>query len=72
MNKEILSFLKEYELLCQKYKMGLAGCGCCSSPYLVKDEDYVPIEGYIDYLPSKNKIKIGNETIEEILKGEKE
>ena len=27
-------FLKEYEKLCQKYKMGLKGCGCCGSPYL--------------------------------------
>lgn len=32
-NKEQL-FLKEYEKLCQKYKIGLKGCGCCGSPYL--------------------------------------
>ena len=32
--KEELAFLKEYELLCQKYKMGLRGCGCCGSPWL--------------------------------------
>lgn len=27
-------FLREYEKLCKKYKMGLQGCGCCGSPYL--------------------------------------
>lgn len=27
-------FLLEYEKLCQKYKMGLKGCGCCGSPFL--------------------------------------
>ena len=32
-------FLKEYELLCQKYNMGLEGCGCCNSPYLNKIGD---------------------------------
>lgn len=34
-------FLKEYEKLCQKYGMGLRGCGCCGSPYLeVYNEKY--------------------------------
>lgn len=34
MSGDEIEFLKEYELLCQKYKMGLQGCGCCGSPYL--------------------------------------
>lgn len=33
MNKEE-QFLREYESLCQKYNMGLNGCGCCGSPFL--------------------------------------
>ena len=41
-------FLKEYEKLCQKYGMGLQGCGCCGSPYLVvyneKDERTIDID----------------------------
>ena len=31
---EEIKFLKEYQKLCQKYKMGLWGCGCCDSPSL--------------------------------------
>ena len=65
MSKEVIEFLKEYEKLCRKYKMGLAGCGCCGSPYLVKDEDYVPILWDIDYLPSMNKVRIEDETIKQ-------
>lgn len=68
MNNEVVEFLKEYEQLCQKYKMGLAGCGCCGSPYLVKDEDYEPILWDIDYIPSKNEIKVDREPLEEYLK----
>lgn len=45
-------FLKEYELLCQKYKMGLVGCGCCGSPYL----DSI---NCINYNEKLNKIFIG-------------
>lgn len=29
-----IEFLKEYNKLCQKYGMGLEGCGCCGSPSL--------------------------------------
>ena len=32
--KKEYEFLKEYEKLCQKHKMGLKGCGCCGSLYL--------------------------------------
>ena len=34
-NKKHIEFLKEYEKLCKKYNMGLHGCGCCESPYLI-------------------------------------
>lgn len=45
-------FLKEYELLCQKYKMGLIGCGCCGSPSLNNIYE-------INYNEKLNKIFIG-------------
>ena len=57
MNKET-KFLKEYEKLCQKYKLGLYGCGCCGSPFLNDIE-------YINYDEVKNKILIGELTIKE-------
>ena len=47
-------FLKEYELLCQKYKMGLKGCGCCHSPWLNHIED-------VNYNEKFNKIFIGGD-----------
>ena len=28
------NYLKEYEILCKKYNIGLQGCGCCGSPFL--------------------------------------
>ena len=34
-NKNHIEFLKEYKKLCKKYNMGLHGCGCCESPYLI-------------------------------------
>lgn len=33
----MINFLKEYQTLCQKYKMGLEGCGCCGSPFIEVD-----------------------------------
>lgn len=47
-------FLKEYEKLCQKYGMGLQGCGCCGSPFLEKDKKYI---WYINF--EDNIVKIG-------------
>ena len=35
MREEVKKFLEEYEKICQKYRMGLVGCGCCGSPALV-------------------------------------
>lgn len=51
MNKEE-QFLKEYEALCQKYQMGLWGCGCCGSPSLNDIND-------INYDEKLNKVFIG-------------
>ena len=31
MEEEVKKFLEEYEKLCQKYEMGIVGCGCCGS-----------------------------------------
>lgn len=45
-------FLKEYELLCQKYKMGFQGCGCCQSPWLNKIGD-------VNYNEKFNRVFIG-------------
>lgn len=33
-NNNHIAFLKEYEKLCNKYKMGIDGCGCCGSAFL--------------------------------------
>ena len=38
-----IEFLKEYEKLCQKYKMGISACGCCDSPFLINHENEVEI-----------------------------
>lgn len=46
------NFLKEYELLCQKYKMGLQGCGCCQSPWLNEI-------GEVNYNEKINRVFIG-------------
>lgn len=40
MKEETKEFLEEYEKLCQKYKRGLAGCGCCGSPQLVDEKGF--------------------------------
>lgn len=58
-------FLKEYEKLCQKYGMGIRGCGCCGSPYLVlygeKDITYIDNVNFED-----NIVKVDfNKTIDE-------
>ena len=47
-------FLREYEKLCKKYKMGLEGCGCCGSPYLNTIYD-------INYNDKLDKIFIGGD-----------
>ena len=34
MDEDKKSFLSEYNKLCKKHMFYLAGCGCCSSPYI--------------------------------------
>ena len=60
-------FLKEYEKLCQKYGMGLQGCGCCGSPYLVAYNEEDRIVDEIDNINFKdNIVKIDlNKTIDQ-------
>lgn len=61
-------FLKEYEKLCQKYGIGIRGCGCCGSPYLQIDKScHVHDIDFINYDFELNKILISDEykTIDE-------
>jgi len=32
-------FLKEYEILCKKYKIIIDGCGCCGSPFIYSEKE---------------------------------
>lgn len=41
MEEKILEFLKEYEKLCQKYDMGISSCGCCGSPYIRTEDNFI-------------------------------
>lgn len=68
-------FLKEYEKLCQKYGMGLRGCGCCGSSYLtVYDEEEDRIVYEIDNINFKdNIVKIDlTKTIDEYFEEDQE
>jgi hypothetical protein len=61
-------FLKEYEKLCQKYGMGLRGCGCCNSPWLELSEEKNTYEICdVNYDSKKRIITIGyyEKTIDE-------
>jgi len=64
---KIKEFLVEYDKLCQKYHMGLDGCGCCGSPYLIYDENYYKNNEYdesianINYNNVVNKVFIGSD-----------
>lgn len=63
---KIKRFLEDYKKLCQKYKMGLRGCGCCGSPYL--DSDHYNIDDSVDdinYKAKENTVTISYKTIEE-------
>lgn len=65
----VIDFLKEYEKLCQKYNMGLKGCGCCGSPYLYiihNNEDFDCIDD-INFDEKKHIITINNKTIENLV-----
>lgn len=54
-------FLKEYEFLCQKYEMGLTGCGCCGSPILnIKDDKKIQLYN-VNYNINTEEITIDSE-----------
>lgn len=62
---KIKEFLVEYDKLCQKYHMGLCGCGCCGSPFLRYDDKYYRNEedesiDDINYNDVVNKVFIGS------------
>ena len=63
----VINFLKEYQDLCQKYKMGLKGCGCCGSPYLDFDDNYNDVN-CINYNNEENCIEIDDITLNKYLK----
>ena len=64
MREEVKNFLKEYEKLCQKYEMGLVGCGCCGSPALVDKKGFTI---YDDVNYKNNRIYIGYTSLKEKL-----
>ena len=39
-NARMEAFLEELKNLTEKYKIGIGGCGCCGSPYLIDFEEY--------------------------------
>lgn len=42
MNSKLAQFLEELTALTNKYGIEIAGCGCCSSPYLLDtDHDFL-------------------------------
>ena len=64
MRQEVKNFLEEYEKLCQKYEMGLVGCGCCGSPALVDKKGFTI---YDDVNYENNRINIGYKSWKEEL-----
>ena len=64
--EDVLKFLKEYQELCQKYKMGLRGCGCCGSPYLWNGDREIDLED-INYDEKLNIVIVSNTSIDKLL-----
>ena len=48
----IISFIKDYEKLCNKYGILISGCGCMGSPYLKVIEDNKELDKNADHLLS--------------------
>ena len=45
------AFLAEYEALCAKHDIIVAGCGCCESPFLTEmGETYYTLADHITHL----------------------
>lgn len=63
-NEDLYNFIIEYEMLCQKYKISIDGCGCYGSPFIFnkdftldnihydKEENKLIFDGTLDF---KNK-----------------
>lgn len=71
-NNNHIAFLKEYEKLCNKYKMGIDGCGCCGSAFLTDwtsgNFEYSNDLKYINYEYSEKRVLINDKTIDELEK----
>ena len=69
-DNNVIEYLEEYQKLCQKYKMGLNGCGCCGSPYLCiyKNEEVEHIIDNINYDCEENIINISYMTFNQLKK----
>lgn len=71
-NNNHIAFLKEYEKLCNKYKMCIDGCGCCGSAFLTDwtsdDFEYIDELKNIHYCDDKKIVLIDNKTIDGIQK----
>lgn len=71
--KKVIEFLRDYTVLCKKYKIGLNGCGCCGSPFLkYRYENKKRYICDINYDDEKNDVIIGDseeeKTIDEFIK----
>lgn len=41
MKRDYINFMNEVAVVCKKYGIGINGCGCCGSPYLVANGECV-------------------------------
>lgn len=39
--QQIDSFLMDYAAICEKHKLMVYGCGCCSSPFITRTDNWV-------------------------------
>lgn len=48
--EEIKNFLLDYLELCLKYNLQLSACGCCNSPYLIRNKqaDFISFYKMLD------------------------
>jgi hypothetical protein len=46
MDSNVKQFILELEQLTRKYKLQIAGCGCCGSPFIAEADVSRPDSGY--------------------------